>query len=49
MKRLLQKRPVAMASLHGAGHRQVELWVTAGNDPAEGIYERLVFRDTLGS
>ena len=36
---------VSMASLHAAGYGRVELWVTVGNEPAEGIYERLGFRD----
>ncbi|HET8777480.1 MAG TPA: GNAT family N-acetyltransferase, partial [Candidatus Limnocylindria bacterium] len=34
-----------MDSLGAAGYDRVELWVTIGNDPAEGIYERLGFRD----
>ena len=32
-----------MRSLAQAGHRRVHLWVTAGNEPAERIYERLGF------
>jgi ribosomal protein S18 acetylase RimI-like enzyme len=36
---------LSLASLHAAGERQVHLWVTRGNDPAERIYERLGFRD----
>ena len=35
----------ALASLRGAGDRQMHLWVTAGNADAEHIYERLGFRD----
>ncbi|HEU5325086.1 MAG TPA: GNAT family N-acetyltransferase [Candidatus Limnocylindria bacterium] len=34
---------LAMRSLAQAGHRRVHLWVTAGNEPAERIYERLGF------
>jgi GNAT superfamily N-acetyltransferase len=34
----------ALWSLHAAGERRAQLWVTAGN-PAERIYERLGFRD----
>jgi ribosomal protein S18 acetylase RimI-like enzyme len=34
-----------MASLAAAGDERVHLWVTAGNIPAERIYERLGFRD----
>lgn len=34
-----------MRSLRDAGERQVHLWVTVGNVPAEHIYERLGFRD----
>ena len=36
---------LTLASLHDAGERQVHLWVTRGNDPAERIYERLGFRE----
>jgi ribosomal protein S18 acetylase RimI-like enzyme len=36
---------LTLASLHAAGERQVHLWVTGGNTPAERIYERLGFRD----
>jgi ribosomal protein S18 acetylase RimI-like enzyme len=35
----------SMASLAAAGFERVALFVTAGNDPAERIYERLGFRD----
>lgn len=35
----------AMRSMRDAGERQVHLWVTVGNVPAERIYERLGFRD----
>lgn len=34
-----------MASLAAAGDERVHLWVTAGNTPAERIYERLGFVD----
>lgn len=36
---------LAMRSLADAGHPRVHLWVTAGNAPAERIYERLGFRE----
>jgi ribosomal protein S18 acetylase RimI-like enzyme len=36
---------LTLASLQAAGERQVHLWVTRGNEPAERIYERLGFRD----
>jgi ribosomal protein S18 acetylase RimI-like enzyme len=36
---------LTLASLHAAGERQLHLWVTRGNDPAERIYTRLGFRD----
>jgi RimJ/RimL family protein N-acetyltransferase len=36
---------LAMRSLAEAGHERVHLWVTAGNTPAERIYERLGFTD----
>jgi GNAT superfamily N-acetyltransferase len=36
---------LTLGSLHAAGERRVDLWVTRGNDPAEAIYERLGFRD----
>ena len=36
---------VALRSLHAAGEKRAHLWVTAGNAPAEAIYERLGFRD----
>jgi ribosomal protein S18 acetylase RimI-like enzyme len=36
---------LSMASLAAAGQERVALFVTAGNSPAEGIYERLGFRD----
>jgi GNAT superfamily N-acetyltransferase len=32
-----------MAALAAAGHDRIHLWVTAGNTPAERIYERLGF------
>jgi GNAT superfamily N-acetyltransferase len=35
----------SLASLRGAGDRQMHLWVTEGNADAEHIYERLGFRD----
>ena len=35
----------AMRALAGAGRERVHLWVTAGNTPAERIYERLGFVD----
>jgi GNAT superfamily N-acetyltransferase len=35
----------SMASLAAAGFERVALFVTAGNEPAERIYERLGFRD----
>ena len=34
-----------MASLAASGHDRIHLWVTAGNAPAERIYERLGFVD----
>ena len=34
-----------MASLAQAGQERIHLWVTAGNTPAERIYERLGFVD----
>jgi GNAT superfamily N-acetyltransferase len=34
-----------MESLAEAGHERIHLWVTAGNAPAERIYERLGFVD----
>jgi GNAT superfamily N-acetyltransferase len=36
-----------MASLAATGHERIHLWVTAGNGPAERIYERLGFTDVL--
>jgi predicted GNAT family acetyltransferase len=36
-----------MASLAASGHDRIHLWVTAGNGPAERIYERLGFIDVL--
>ena len=36
---------LTLASLHAAGERQIHLWVTRGNTPAERIYESLGFRD----
>ena len=39
---------LTLASLHAAGERQVHLWVTRGNDPAERIYERLGFHEVSG-
>ena len=36
---------LALASFHAVDEREVHLWVTRGNDPAERIYERLGFRD----
>ena len=36
---------LTLGSLHVAGERRVDLWVTRGNEPAEQIYERLGFRD----
>jgi GNAT superfamily N-acetyltransferase len=35
----------ALEALRAAGERRVHLWVTAGNSPAEAIYEGLGFRD----
>ncbi len=34
-----------MTSLAASGHERIHLWVTAGNTPAERIYERLGFVD----
>jgi ribosomal protein S18 acetylase RimI-like enzyme len=36
---------IALRSMHAAGETQAHLWVTAGNTPAEAIYEGLGFRD----
>jgi predicted GNAT family acetyltransferase len=34
-----------MVSLAATGRERIHLWVTAGNTPAERIYERLGFTD----
>lgn len=39
---------LAMRSLADAGRERVHLWVTAGNAPAERIYERLGFTEVEG-